>query len=176
MMYAILESGTIPENDIGEKFRDFGSAIVRRTDVNTNDILKEAMLAAVDDMRKRCIKLWDKNGKRKPTRTASKLWGILRKRLLKDKDLRHTECEEGGEIKKPENEDEEEEEEEEEEEVVRQEDLIELEDMCLLLSPHIERKECRRSGVSERNKTERMLVRKTVENMVIMNAIWGEGG
>ena len=91
----------------------------------------------------------------------------LKQDEAQNKDKREEDKGEG----KEEDKEEEEEEEEDGEEVVREDDLVELTDMTLLLSPDGERKTSRRLGLAERNKTERTLVRRTVENMVIINAL-----
>ena len=59
-----------------------------------------------------------------------------------------------------------------EQEIVREDDLQEINDMSLLLSQQTsERKTARRLALSERNRTERTLVKKTVENMLIINSL-----
>ena len=50
-------------------------------------------------------------------------------------------------------------------------ELDEMPDFSTMLSTQRERKISRRSGIAERNQTERMIVRKTVENLVLIKTI-----
>ena len=113
--------------------------------------LQEAICTAIEDVKRKLEKDNDPNVVKEPSAKGRMLWGSLKRKLLNKPSVNETQ------------------------EVNCRNDLEELNDMTTMLSVQRERNTNRRAGISERNQTERLVVQKTLENLVINKNITDMG-